>query len=118
MTILDKKNKDNIITPVPTQKPPTARIIATQTSRSSIAPPIPKVQITNWQVVGSKQEAKEEMYNTKEYSNRFSPVYLPPTPKYNKEWEIEKYTKNVLPVTMRITSPRNYKVKNGQALVA
>jgi hypothetical protein len=97
---------------------PTTRIIATQTPRSSIPPPIPQVQTTPWQVVGTKQESKEEMYNNEEYSNRFSPVYLPPTPRYNEDWITEKYTKNVLPVTMRITAPKNYKVKNGRALIA
>jgi hypothetical protein len=115
MTIVDGNKKDNTNTATTTQ---TSRIIATQTPRSSVAPPIPKVQSTKWQVVGSKQDAKEEMYNNEEYSNRFSPVYLPPTPKYDEDYETEKYTKNVLPVTMRITAPRNYKVKNGRALVA
>jgi hypothetical protein len=90
--------------------------IMTQTPRSSIPPPLPTVQ--PWQKVGEKQDAKEERYNNEEYSNRFAPMYLPTLPKYDTEWHIEKYTKNVLPVTVRVTAPKNYKVKNGRVIIA
>jgi hypothetical protein len=117
-TIMTIVNRDKKLPPSNITTTPTSRMMATQTPRSSIPPPIPQVQTEPWQVVGSKQDSKEEMYNNEEYSNRFSPVYLPPTPRYNEDWKTEKYTKNVLPVTMRITAPKNYKVKNGRALVA
>jgi hypothetical protein len=113
-TITGESNQITLTTNL--QSNPGPNTIMTQTPRSSIAPPLPTVQ--PWQKVGEKQDAKEERYNNEEYSNRFAPMYLPPLPKYDKEWNIEKYTKKILPVTVRVTAPKNYKVKNGRVIIA
>jgi hypothetical protein len=45
-------------------------------------------------------------------------MYLPNEPDYDADKDVEKPTKRILPVTMRINAPAKYRVKNGRALVA
>jgi hypothetical protein len=45
-------------------------------------------------------------------------MYLPQEPMIDEDTLVEKPTTKVLPVTVRITAPSKYRVKNGRALVA
>ena len=72
-----------------------------------------------WNQVGAKENIKEKKIIQDEYSNRHAPMYLPEEPPYNEDdIIIPLKTTKVLPITIRVTSPTKYKVKNGRLLVA
>jgi hypothetical protein len=110
-------------------------IVINNKKKSSVPPPIPSinnahyngnqpqgsgfVETNPWNEVGSRETIRERKYIQEEYSNRFAPMYLPEEPFFDDESElIQAPTSKVLPITIRVTAPVKYKVKNGRVLVA
>jgi hypothetical protein len=141
MTIVDPENEHTVIVTPTNNKPPpksslqkavpTCTTVTTSIPRS-IPPPLPSVNQNNnlasnnapvpprlvWTQVGANQLIKEEKAIQEDYSSRYAPMYLPPEPVHDFDWTIPINTNKVLPVTVRVTAPSKYKVKNGRVLVA
>jgi hypothetical protein len=143
LNIVTKENKNTVT--IPTLVTPTSvsqnisinsslQSAVTSLPKKSQAPPLPTVNNSIikdtinapdikedhllWYQVGARQLIKEEKSIHEDYSTRFAPMYLPQEPNYTSDWKTEKPTSRILPITMRITAPSKYRVKNGRALVA